>query len=209
MINRCDTTSIKAMLGIPKYEPFFFNDSNLFLKTHKDEFDKLIGKKIARFWVMWNVKEDEWYPLGPVILEIENNHYEFCADKLDDFSFTINAINMQEQLDWYGLGDEMPLVWKENGKQEMQICINLPIVDINILTYNFLGSYTESGKPFESGFMMHGIEFKLNEKNGPIAYFSIFNALDQNGLSSEKIEEGNQIKRIKIAGAHNHGDDIP
>lgn len=65
------------MLGTTKYQPNFFDDANLFLKIQKDKFEKLIGKSISRFWVMWDEKENEWYPDGPVILEIDKDNYEF------------------------------------------------------------------------------------------------------------------------------------
>ena len=191
------------MLGIPTYEPNFFDDANLFLKTQKDKFEKLIGKSISRFWVMWNEKENEWYPDGPVILEIDGDHYEFCAYQLDDFSFTLNTIDLRDKLDWYGMGDELPLSWKENGKQELRESLNRPISAINILTYNFKSKNVETGEPHETGFMMHGIEFELKKEKGNTTYFSIFNGLDQNALSSEKVEQEDQIERIKITGYNN------
>lgn len=188
------------MLGITTYKPNFFDDANLFLNTHKDKFEKLIGKPISRFWVMWDEKENERNPYGPVILEIDNDNYEFCAYRLDDFSFTLNTIDLTEKLDWYGMGDEMPLSWKENGQQDLQESLNRSIAAINILIYNFNSTYVETGEPHETGFMMHGIEFEMENKSGKTTYFSIFNALDQNGLSSQRIEQEDQIQRIKITG---------
>lgn len=188
------------MLGISTYNPNFFDDANLFLETHKDKFEKLIGKPIARFWLIWDEKENEWYPDGPVILEINGDHYEFCAYQFDDFSFTLNSINLNEKLDWYGMGDEMPLTWKENGKQELQDSLNRPISGVNILTYNFKSTNVETGDPHETGAMMHGIEFELEKGQDQVVYFSIFNALDKNGLTSERVEQEDQIERIKITG---------
>ncbi|VXA91537.1 conserved hypothetical protein [Flavobacterium sp. 9AF] len=191
------------MLGIAKYEPNFFDDVNLFLITQKDKFEKLIGKSISRFWVMWDVKENEWYPDGPVILEIDGNNYEFCAYQLDDFSFTLNTIDLTEKLDWYGMGDELPLSWMENGKQDLKVSLNQPISAVNILTYNFKSKNIETGESHETGFMMHGIEFEIENESRTTTYFSVFNALDQNGLSSERVEQDDQIKRIKITGYNN------
>ena len=159
------------MLGIPTYEPNFFNDADLFLKTQKDKFEKLIGKPIARFWVMWDENENEWYPDGPVILEIDGDNYEFCAYQLDDFSFTLNKIDLTGKLDWYGMGDELPLSWNENGKQELRESLNQPISAINVLTYNFKSKNVETGEPHETGFMIHGIEFELKKENDVTTYF--------------------------------------
>ena len=187
------------MLGIPKYKPNFIDDAYAFKETHKNQLEPLIGTSITKFWVMWDELEDVCYPDGPVILEIGGDQYEFCAYQLDDFSLTINTIDLDEKLDWYGSGDELPLIWKENGKPELLDSLNRQIIDINILTYNFKSTYVETGAPHETGYMMHGIEFILKKVNNEVAYFSIFNALDQNGLTSEKVEEKDQIARINIA----------
>lgn len=90
------------MLGIAKYKPNFFDDANLFLKTQKDKFEKLIGKSISRFWIMWDEKEDEWYPDGPVILEIDNDNYEFCAYQLDDIQAMFDELFSMESLGFSG-----------------------------------------------------------------------------------------------------------
>ncbi len=190
------------MLGIRTYKPNFFNDPDLFLKTQKDKFEKLIGKPITRYWVMWDEKEDEWYPDGPVILEIDEDNYEFCAYQLDDFSFTLNTIDLKEKLDWYGMGDELPLCWKENGKQELQDSLNRPITAIYVLTYIFKSKIVETGEPHQTGFMMYGIEFECNREK-ETTFFSIFNGLDQNALSSKRVQHEDQIERIKITGYNN------
>ncbi|WP_162051335.1 hypothetical protein [Pontibacter pamirensis] len=88
------------MLGIPSYAPKFFYDVELFKRTFQETLQNLIGKTITRFWVMWDDMENEWYPDGPVILEIDNNRYEFTAYQLDELSLTINTINLDEKLDW-------------------------------------------------------------------------------------------------------------
>lgn len=193
------------MLGIPTYKPKFHNSAESF----KLEFDKtlseLIGKNIDRFWVMWELKENEWLADAPIILEIDGNRFEFTAYQLDEFSLTINSFELTEKLDWYGMGSEMPLIWKENGKAEMTKNLRKPIIGINILTFNFVSEFVESGKKNETGDMLTGIEFifeKESESDND-NYFSIYNGLDQNALSTTEIKQKNQIKRIKITGYNN------
>ena len=102
------------------------------------------------------------------------------------------------------MGDELPLSWKENGKQELRESLNLPISTINVLTYTFKSKNIETGKPHATGFMMHGIEFELENDKDSTTYFSIYNGLDQNALSSERVEHEDQIERIKITGYNNN-----
>ena len=158
---------------------------------------------------MWDEKENEWFPDGPVILEIDNSQYEFTANKLDEFSLTINSINLDEKLDWYGMGQEIPLSWKENGKEELLESLDQPIEAVRILTYNYIGEYIEDkkspqnvGRKHETGYMLHGIEFVLKKKylHDTSNHFTIFNALDQNGVTSTEAQQNDQIRRIKITG---------
>ena len=193
------------MLGIPTYKPKFHNSAESF----KIEFDKtlseLIGKNIDRFWLMWETKENEWQTDGPIILEIDGDRFEFTAYQLDEFSLTINSFELTEKLDWYGMGSEMPLIWKENGNSELTKNLGKPIVGINILTYNFVSKFAESGKKHETGDMLTGIEFILEKESESDNdnFFSIYNGLDQNALSTTEIQQENQIKRIKITGYNN------
>ena len=193
------------MLGIPTYKPKFHTKAESF----KDEFDKtlskLIGKRIDRFWIMWETNENEWQSDGPVILEIDGNRFEFTAYQLDEFSMTINSFELNEKLDWYGMGNEMPLIWKENGITELTKNLNKSIIGINILTYNFVSEFVESGNKHETGDMLTGIEFILEKESESDKenFFTIFNNLDQNGIEKTEINHENQIKRIKITGYNN------
>ena len=193
------------MLGISSYKPKFQTTAESFINEHQSELLKLIGKKITRFWIMWETNDDIWMNDAPIILEIENKRYEFTAYQLDEFSLTINSFELSEKLDWYGMGNEMPLEWRENGKQELIRNLNKPILDIRILTYNFISEFVESGEKHETGNTLTGIEFvfKKDNKLDTENYFSVYNALDQNGIEKIEIKQGNQIGRISITGYNN------
>ena len=188
------------MLGISTYKPKFHTTAESFKNEFNKTLSKLIGKGIERFWMMWNTKEDEWLTDGPIILEIDGKRFEFTAHQLDEFSLTINSFELTEKLDWYGMGNEMPLIWKENGKPELIRNLNKPIVDINLLTFNFVSESVESGRKHETGDMLTGIEFVLEKENESDKknFFTIFNNLDQNGMDNIEIQQEDQIKRIKI-----------
>lgn len=187
------------MLGIPSYKPKFHRNG----KSFKNEFEKtlteLIGKKIERYWLMWNLNENEWLADGPVVVEINGQRFEFTAYQLDDFSMTVNSFELSEKLDWYGSGDEMPLAWKENPKTELNKNLNKVVSEINILTYDF---YQKSN---ESEYILVGIEFVLEKESESDKenFFSIYNGLDQNELKNTELQIENQIKRIKITGYNN------
>ncbi|UUC45135.1 hypothetical protein [Flavobacterium cerinum] len=193
------------MLGIPNYKPNFHTSAADFKNAFNATLFELIGKRIEKFWVMWNTKQNEWFNDGPIVLEIDGKRYEFTAFQLDEFSLTIDTFNLKDKLDWYGMGDDLPLIWKENGNSDLAKNLNKNIVGINILTFNFISEDLASGEEHETGAMLNGIEFVL-EKESPSDienFFSIFNALDQNGLDKVEIRQENQIQRIKITNGNN------
>ena len=178
------------MLGIPSYEPKFHTTSEGFKKEHGGILSELIGNKIERFWIMWDVNENEWLADGPVILEINGNRFEFTVNQIAEFSLTISSFELSDKLDWYGSGNEMPLIWKENGKPELVQNLNKTIVGINILTYTMTSE------------LLTGIEFVLEKESESDNenFFSIYNGLDENAIEKVEIQHENQIKRTKITG---------
>ncbi|MFD1062059.1 hypothetical protein ACFQ1Q_02275 [Winogradskyella litorisediminis] len=193
------------MLGISTYKPKFHTTAESFKSEFEQTLSELIGKRIERFWVMWDTKENEWLTDGPIILKIDGKRFEFTAYQLDEFSLTINSFELTDELNWYGMGSEMPLIWKENGNSELIKNLNKVIIGINILTYNFLSESVETGEKYETGDMLTGIEFILEKESESDNenFFTIFNNLDQNGIEKTEINRENQIKRIKITGYNN------
>lgn len=200
------------MLGIPNYEPYFYNNTDTFIKVFGDQLLDTIGLTLDDYWLMWQTIENERYNDGPVILKIANRQYEFTAYQLDEFSITVDQIDLNEKLDWYGLGDDLPLTWKNQADVDMNKLIGRKIKDINIITFNFIGTIVEdkinpenTGKKSETGFMLHGIEFEF-EKNGWLDnnnFLQIFNALDSNGLTTKESKYDSQIQKININKAMN------
>ena len=188
------------MLGISTYQPKFYSNAEHFKNAFNKTLSALIGKSIERFWIMWDTKAGDWLADGPVILEIDGKRFEFTVYQLDEFSLTIDSFKLTDHLDWYGMGNEKPLIWKENGKPKMTKNLNKSIVDINILTYNVISESIESGERQETGDMLTGIEFILEKESESDNenIFSIYNGLDQNALSVTKIQHEGQIKRIQI-----------
>jgi hypothetical protein len=184
------------MPGIQKYKPNFFQEAGAFNKVHGNTLSALIGKSIDDYWLMWKTKEDEWLSDGPVILKINNRQFEFTVYQLSDFSLTIDQIDLDQQPDWYGAGDEIPLTWKSHSSSDIDKILGLPIREINLLTFRLVATGIDGNK-HESDFMLTGIQFDFNDR-GQKRYLQIFNEVDQNGLSSKPYEEDYQRKKIGV-----------
>ncbi|MES2616713.1 MAG: hypothetical protein V4613_02480 [Bacteroidota bacterium] len=195
------------MLGIPNFEPHFFDNTNAFIKANGEQLTTIIGATLDDYWLMWHAEDNEWYNDGPVILKIDGRQFEFTAYKLDEFSLTIDQIDLTKKLDWYGLGDQIPLVWKNKAHSEINHLVGRKITDIHIITYNFISTVVEdkikpenTGSIHETGYMLHGIEFTF-EKNTRFErshFLQIFNALDANGIKTVEQKDDSQFQRINI-----------
>jgi hypothetical protein len=195
------------MLGIPNYEPNFFDRTDIFIKVFGDQLAKTIGLTLEDYWLMWQTQENEWYNDGPVILKIANSQFEFTAYKLDEFSLTFDQIDLNKKLDWYGAGDDIPLTWKNKGNSDINKLIGRKITGINIIAYNFISTVVDDkvnpeniGRIDETGFMLHGIEFEF-EKSGWLDnnnFLQIFNALDANGMTTKEQKDDKQYQKINI-----------
>lgn len=196
------------MFGVPEFEPNFFTDADTLLKVHGATLLNWVNQAIEEYWIIWDLKGNVWYQDGPVIFRIGNRNYEFVSQKLDEFSFTVDTIDLSKKLDWYGMGDELPLVWKKNSLEEINCYIGEPILEVNLLTYNSAGTalkfiahrtYIEIEKPSETSNMLHGIEFVFPDKDlfNKASYLNIFNGIDQIRMTTEYIDLEGSIKKIK------------
>ncbi|MBP7262230.1 MAG: hypothetical protein KBB37_13180 [Bacteroidia bacterium] len=195
------------MLGIPDYEPNFFDRVDIFIKVFSDQLNQTIGLTLEDYWLMWQTQDNEWYNDGPVILKIGNRQFEFTAYKLDEFSLTFDKIDLNKKLDWYGAGADIPLVWKNKCNTGMNKLIGRKITDISVVAYNFISTVIDDkvnpkniGRIDETGFMLHGIEFKF-EKRGLFDnnnFLQIFNALDSNGVANKEQKGNKQYQKISI-----------
>ena len=190
------------MLGIKGYKPNFSTNASEFIGKHKTDLRHLIGKQINCYYLQWETNENTWNEDGVIILEIDKVQYEFTAFKLDEFSLTISEINLSEKLDWYGAENEMPLIWKKNPIEEINVCLNKAIEEIYILEHSMtLGTEGDSEKKeffkqlTKSEFFIIGVEFKLE---GVENCLQLSNGLDCNVIKIETTKVDNKNRRIKI-----------
>ena len=195
------------MLGIPNYKPNFFDRTDNFIKVFGDQLAKTIGLRLEDYWFMWHTLDNEWYNDGPVILKIGNQQFEFTAYNLDDFSLTFDQIDLNKKLDWFGAGDDIHLVWKNQCNPDINKLIGRKITDVNIISYNFISKIVEdnvhpenTGRIKETGFVLHGIEFQF-EKSGWLDnnnFLQIFNALDANGVTTKQQMNSKQYQKTNV-----------
>lgn len=191
------------MLGISKYKPIFFRDSILFLNSHKETLMNLIGENISEYYVQWDTSQDEWNEDGPIILIVNDNQYEFTAYQLDMFSLTINKIDLNQKLDWYGSGDEIPLIWKKDAFENLNHILGKEIQSIHLLEYSLTSNIKNDPDKKEFfnqisplDFFLVGIEFELNKIQDCL---HLSNGLDCNTLKLYTTQVDSKNRKFNIA----------
>ena len=194
------------MLAIPNYEPTFFDKADTFFQVFGDELSKIIGCTLEDYWLMWDKKDDVWFSDGPVILKIANRQFEFTAFD-EEFSLTLNEIDLNQDLEWYGTEENNLLVWNSKSNADINNLIGRKITDINIIAYNNISEVIfdkvnpeNVGRIIETGFILHGIEFEFEKSHlfDNNNHLQIFNAINENGIRTTKQEVDKQYQKITI-----------
>lgn len=190
------------MLGIKNYKPNYFTNAIAFLNAHKNKLLSIKGKRIDAYYLQWDLKEDEWNKDGPIILLIDEQQYEFTAFQLDQYSLTINQIDISNPLDWYGAGTEFPLEWRKNPMEEINKVLGKKIEEIYLLEYSMVADITnnEDKKAFfqeltAADYFLVGIEFKLAALKNCL---HLSNGLDCNELKIYTTQVDIKNRRVKI-----------
>lgn len=194
------------MLGIPNYEPTFFDNPDVFIQAFGDDLSKIIGCTLEDYWFMWDKEDDEWFSWGTIVFKIANHQFEFATFN-EEFSLSLDKIDLNQDLDLYGAGENNLLIWNSKCHKEVNNLIGRKITDINIIAYNSIREvlYSEYhpesvGQKFELGFMLHGIEFEFEKSNlaDNNHFLQIYNAVNELGILTTKQEIDEQTKKISL-----------
>ncbi|MDW6059048.1 hypothetical protein SAZ11_14720 [Streptomyces sp. FXJ1.4098] len=95
--------------GIQGYRPHWMRGPRAVRQLHGARLRTLIGRPLARLWVVWDLEDDEWFPDCPVLLDFDGEQVEINHWKLDELSLTWNAIDPRRPVEWPGFA----LQWRD------------------------------------------------------------------------------------------------
>lgn len=179
------------MWGIKNYQPQWSDSYTELLKliVHIP----LIGCQVQALWSLWDEDNDEWFSDAPVVICTQENQIEFCANKLNEFSFSLDSIDLSVPVYWCGEEDPgtKSFRWVQQKNPEFRDLVGKLITEIEIVEsrmekdiQTFLG--------LES-LVLSGIALQLQDKR-----LEILNGLDCNLLSrSQKTDE--RLKYTQVA----------
>ena len=177
-------------------KPRYDQTPNALLTRHGQQLAACVGQVMSGAWLAWDRREDRWLPDEAVVFCIGDDCLAVNCWKLTDIALGWNCIDLRATPAWVATwGTDFDLVWRENPLPLLRDAAGQRVREVNVLEYlhrttvvRAPGNPAIVGQTSES-WLLHGLEFVLEE-----ATLTIFNALDENGLTLN-ISEGTDFRR--------------
>jgi hypothetical protein len=187
------------MFGLDNYNPSFFYSVEELIKFNGNKLRNLIGKSIREAWVIWELNSDEWHSDGVIILCFDDMNIEICTHNLNELSITWNEIDVNVALESYDFEEygKFDFEWRKDSLEQFKLIKGRIVKEIEIFEYKFTTTVTfNKSSPEEIGrkdeqYILNGIGFKLDD-----GYFSIYNGLDTNALTTERNTTDHRYTKI-------------
>jgi hypothetical protein len=158
------------VLGIEGYEPVWHHSARALAAAHRARFGRLIGRPLVGAWVVWDVDRRSWFADGPVILGFGDSNVEITHRKFDECAITWDQVDMSMPLDWYGSG--FRLDWRAGAHPALAAVTGRRLREVNVIERIMPSTWRPR--------VLDAIELLF--EGGRL---SIYNAMDENGLTGE------------------------
>jgi hypothetical protein len=149
---------------IETYDPEWLRGRAAITARHGDRLRALVGKTLARAWLLWDVADGTWFADAPVLLDFGGEQVEIQHQKFDDLSVSWNSLTPRGSAHWPGFD----LRWRHDAMPALTSLQGQVMQDVELLEWR--------GGDAARGMVAIGFIFR----HGRV---TVFNALDENGLS--------------------------
>ncbi|MEV5123361.1 hypothetical protein AB0K49_11190 [Streptomyces decoyicus] len=150
--------------GIDGYQPVWLHGRREVVREHGHRLRGLAGRTLTSVWMVWDLRDDEWFCDCPVLFDFAGEQVEVNHHKFDDLSLTWNTIDIGRPVRWSGFD----LQWRAAPLPELDALRSLPLKGVELLEW--------TGRDMARGSVDVSFDFEVNRA-------TVFNALDENGLS--------------------------
>lgn len=150
--------------GIEGYQPVWLDRRSDVAREHGQRLSGLAGRTLTRVWIVWDMQDDEWFSDCPVLFDFDGEQVEVNHQKLDELSVTWNTIDTRRPVHWPGFR----LQWRPEALPELHALRGLSLKEVELLEW--------TGADVARGNI--DVSFVFEQKRA-----TVFNALDENGLS--------------------------
>lgn len=171
--------------GIATYRPRWLEGQAAVAAAHGRRLASLVGRRLTRTWAVWDPDDDTWFADGPVLFDFDGEQVEINHQKLSDLSITWNSISPADPIRW----PELCLCWRDDAPEALAALRGRTLRSVDLLEW----------ASEDLAYGMVAVCFRFDE--GPL---TIYNALDENGLSRDEPDPAYQ--RPSLARPARHDD---
>lgn len=145
---------------------------------HVDRLRSLVGGQVSDAWVVWNLENDDWFADLPVVLQMKHGaQLEVCWEKFDELSITWGTIDVSVRpRAWV----EWPLEWRPRALPVLASVEGATVQDLAVSSFLFKTQNMDHPHNVSAVWLTTGLW--IGTESGGL---HIFNALDENGVSSQ------------------------
>ncbi|MFJ6515029.1 hypothetical protein ACIQMO_13280 [Streptomyces sp. NPDC091406] len=146
------------------YAPEWLSGRPAITAAHGDRLRSLVGTTLARAWLLWDLADDTWFADGPVLLDFGGEQVEIHHQKFDDLSVGWNSLSPHGPARWPGFD----LRWRHDAVAALASLQGQVLQEVELLEWQ----HDDAAQG------MVALAFVF-----PHGRVTVFNALDENGLS--------------------------
>ncbi|MFF1614353.1 hypothetical protein ACFVYA_41905 [Amycolatopsis sp. NPDC058278] len=169
-----------SYFDIRGYQPRWLSGRQAITIAHGRRLRALVGRRLRRAWLLWDLDADEWFADGPVLLDFDGEQTEVNHYKFDDLSITWNTIDPVGQPTWtsgdWGHPDDcvFHLSWRHDAVPELLAVQDQRLHAVELLQWTTPNTPKSHGGTYEGS-----VAVSFVFETGRI---TIVNALDENVL---------------------------
>ena len=146
---------------------------------------QLIGTRLKSSWAVWGLEGDEWWNDAPVVLEFENATLWIDWWKFDELRYQWEPFDPERPGIDLPSSLESPLEWRKDCLPEINAVVGNRVERVWI-------DESTIGFPERLLWILNGISFEFDA-----GWLSVYNALDENGVSNKREEENCRRRDIE------------
>ncbi|MEU8686749.1 hypothetical protein [Streptomyces sp. NPDC048611] len=150
--------------GIDGYQPSWLHGRSDIAREHGQRLRGLAGRTLTGVWMVWDLRDDEWFSDCPVLFDFDGEQVEINHHKFDDLSLTWNTVAPHRPVRWPGFD----LRWRPEPQPELDALRGLSLERVELLEW--------AGEDLARSNVDVSFVFEASRA-------TVFNALDENGLS--------------------------
>lgn len=163
----------------------FLHSVESVLSKHGDQLRGLIGRELTAVKVVWDLDDDSWFADEPVVLIFGDIQLEIVFWQLYELALNWNTIDMNQAPNWFGCYGDMNLEWRDCCHAGTTTAIGQTVSDLRLVelfSESKVSTRSDDAGNEDGIWWLHALEFQFTK-----ATLTIFNALDENGITADRL----------------------